>query len=540
MSVTADLSAWVGKVHCGDCLDVLRELPDCSVESVITDPPAGISFMGKDWDGDKGGRDHWIAWLAEVLAECLRVTKPGGTLVCWAIPRTSHWTGMAIETAGWFPVDVITHHFGTGFPKSLNIGKAIDKSVWVECPQCHGVGKQHNPKAKDWEHYWTDATCPVCDGAGKVKGAEREVVGRESRSYPDSERWGDALEARAGGAKNPTSYAGTPHDDLPGRTVTAPATDLAREFDGWGTALKPSTEFYWLARKPCEGSFAANAEKWGVAGLNVDGCRVASGGDVCGASGRWGFKPEAGWNANTVESRTQQTYEHTAGRWPPNTVFSHAPGCRCVGVEKVAGNGDGGGVARSGYEGGDRQPGKGHADPDGTETVAKWECADGCPVRLLGEQSGETVSSGGNTPRVTEFLQGCKRNGDDMRMSGNRGGCHDRGTAARFFPQFDAEPFLYCAKASRAERSRGLDDPADAKHPTVKPLALMRWLCRLTKTPSGGIVLDPFGGSGTTGVAAIQEGRDFILIEQDPAYCDIARARIADAQKTLQPQLLTA
>ena len=112
-----------------DCLEQLKLLEDESVDSLITDPPAGISFMGKDWDGDKGGRAQWITWMSEVMSECLRVMKPGAHGLVWAIPRTSHWTATALEDAGFEIRDVVTHIFGSGFPKSHDISKAIDKAA---------------------------------------------------------------------------------------------------------------------------------------------------------------------------------------------------------------------------------------------------------------------------------------------------------------------------------------------------------------------------------------------------------------------------
>jgi len=531
MGVTVDLSAWVGKVHCGDCLEVLRGLPDCSVDSVITDPPYELGFMGKSWDA------QGISFRTDVWAECLRVAKPGATLLAFGGTRTYHRIAVAIEDAGWYIADSIHWVYGTGFPKSLDIGKAIDKRA----------------------------------------GAEQEVVGPNLHSCA----------GRAPGIMHIGGQNARPQmeqrmvaegNDKP--PITAPATDLAREWDGWGTALKPSHEPIILARKPCEGSFAANAAKWGVAGLWIDGARVGTTVETWPATRSYA----PGQIQPGGVGKTESTGTPPAGRWPPNTVFSHAPGCRCVGTEKVAGhkgypngpkgNGFHGGIGRMPDGSRDGAAVDGHADPDGTETVAKWECVEGCPVRLLGEQSGESVGSDRprhNTADAHNRTNSMARTNHDWETAGHA----DRGTAARFFPQFDAEPFLYCAKASRAERERGLEGmdaqpprpagngfgectifngengdedwkaknpskPTRNPHPTVKPVALMRWLCRLTKTPSGGIVLDPFGGSGTTGVAAIQEGRDFVLIEQDPAYCDIARARIADAQKPVQPQLLTA
>jgi site-specific DNA-methyltransferase (adenine-specific) len=474
VTTEADLSPWLGRVTCGDCLELLRGLPANSVDSIITDPPAGISFMGKAWDGDKGGRRQWIAWLAEILAECYRVAKPGATLLCWALPRTSHWTGSAIEDGGWEVADCVVHHFGTGFPKSLDIGKAIDKAA----------------------------------------GAEREVVGANPCYRPNKANHANAI-------MRPVS---------PGEAevISAPATDLAREWDGWGTALKPSFEPIIVAMKPCDGTFAANAAKWGVAGLNVDGCRVGISEDL--PTYTVGAHQGGGASVNPYFTRENQQARADAGenpryspsgRWPPNTLLSHSPGC----------------------------------GPEG--------CVEGCPVRILGEQSGEAGWHGGAFHQSHCDLTG-KVYGGGSKALKNELFRADTGTAARFFPQFEAEPgFLYCAKAGRREREAGCEGLGEASkavqygdglnsatkvrtdeqaadgvdrggtrnpHPCVKPQALMEWLCRLTATPTGGVVLDPFSGSGTTGVACANTGREFIGFELDESYATIANARIAHAQ----------
>lgn len=176
-----------------DCLEALKSLKENSIDSLITDPPAGISFMGKDWDSDKGGSKQWVAWMTEVMTECLRVMKPGAHGLVWAIPRTSHWTATACENAGFEIRDVCTHLFGSGFPKSLDVSKAIDKRA----------------------------------------GAEREVVGPGKRHNSNS----------FGGEKYGEFVGGIP-------PITAPSTDLAKQWQGWGTALKPSTERWVLVRKP--------------------------------------------------------------------------------------------------------------------------------------------------------------------------------------------------------------------------------------------------------------------------------------------------
>lgn len=186
----------------GDCLEVLKELPDDSVDSLVTDPPAGIAFMGKSWDEDKGGSKQWIAWMASVMKECLRVMKPGAHGLVWAIPRTSHWTATALEDAGFEIRDVITHIFGSGFPKSLDISKAIDKAA----------------------------------------GVERVILGKDPN--------------QAGRKKNTGIIAGQAQYNQEAEErvayITAPATLDAKKWQGFGTALKPASEHWILVRKPLD------------------------------------------------------------------------------------------------------------------------------------------------------------------------------------------------------------------------------------------------------------------------------------------------
>lgn len=263
-----------GKLLRGDALARLAELPENSIDALVTDPPAGISFMGKEWDSDRGGRDKWIEWLASVMREAHRVMKPGAHGLVWALPRTSHWTGMALERAGFEVRDCITHLFGTGFPKSLDVSKAIDKAA----------------------------------------GAKREVIGSKlgqpgyslAENKPDRMRYGQYTDA-----ENECS-------------VTAPTTDAAKQWDGWGTALKPAAEFFWLIRKPLsEKTVAANVLKWGTGAINVDGCRVEGaprtthkdGNKITNSQGMFtmgdsGFIPKT-----------------PTGRFPANLVLSHDPEC---------------------------------------------------------------------------------------------------------------------------------------------------------------------------------------------------------------------
>jgi hypothetical protein len=195
----------------GDNAIWLKKIPDNSIDSIVTDPPAGISFMGRGWDTDKGGRDHWIAWMQEVATECKRVLKPGGHAFVWAIPRTSHWTATAWENAGFEIRDVVAHIFGSGFPKSLNIGKAVDK----------------------------------------LQGNERKTVGKDKSGSERNCMAGD--------------FTGGEYDLTKGTS----------EWEGWGTALKPAREDWLLMRKPIESkTVAENCLKWGTGGINIDESRV--------------------------------------------------------------------------------------------------------------------------------------------------------------------------------------------------------------------------------------------------------------------------
>lgn len=432
------------EVLLGDCLDHLWLTENDSIDALVTDPPAGISFMGKDWDGDKGGRDGWIAWLTEVMKECHRVLKPGAHGLVWAIPRTSHWTATALENAGFEIRDVVTHLFGTGFPKSLDISKAIDKAA----------------------------------------GAKREVLGLNPHARPSDGKYCAIMSGTKG------------HDPY----ITAPSTDEAKQWKGFGTALKPASEHWVLIRKPIsEKTVAANVLKHGVGGINIDGCRI-------GGSFESGWS-KSGSKASENSSMSGRNYErepkpdNPQGRFPANLVLSHNADCG-------------------------------------------EQCSDGCAVEALDEQSG--FSSENRT---------IKNKYDSESSFGWKGQVNvrhnDSGGASRFF---------YCAKASRSERNKGLEgmplkpsqklgdgirsnvgngEPGESSsqdrvaqnfHPTVKSIKLMQYLIRLV-TPPGGTVLDPFMGSGSTGVAAQKEGFEFLGIEQNEEYFAIAKQRLSCKEK---------
>jgi len=401
------------EVITGDCIEALRGMPDASIDAVVTDPPYGLSqhtaadtaaclrawVEGREYRHSRGGfmGRSWDAWVPgpEVWREVLRVLKPGGHALVFAGSRTVDLMGIALRLSGFEIRDSLHWLMGTGFPKSHNISKAIDKTA----------------------------------------GAEREVVGVNPTYRPNKENHAD--------------NGWRLHGSREAAVISAPATPEAAQWEGWGTALKPAHEPIIVARKPLDGTVAANVLRHGCGGLNVDGCRVgASGGTKKGSKplglghGIWGAGLHGACDIVAL----------SAGRWPPNVILTHTPGCE-----------------------GDRN-GAG--------------CVDGCAVGEVGAQSGDGV-----------------------------------GTAARFFPSF-----RYCAKASRSEREAGLEPPAPGKranrHPTVKPIEAMRWLVRLV-TPPGGVVLDPFTGSGTTGCAAALEGFAFVGCEQDPEHADLARRRIA-------------
>lgn len=479
-------------VECGDALAVLKTMPDACVDSLVCDPPAGISFLGKGWDSDKGGRDHWIAWLESIMRECLRVMKPGAHGLVWALPRTSHWTATALENAGFDLRDRINHLFSSGFPKSRNISKAIDARL----------------------------------------GATRNVIGQRTLT-------GNAAQTTQ--EKGGTYASNTDSIGVPGKVVdiTAPGSHEAEQWDDWGTALKPAAEDWWLIRKPFKGTIEACVLANGCGAINVGGCRIITsenlnGGAYCRDSGR-------DWSAFRLPS-TGKVFEQPRGRWPAHLLFSHAPGCKRVGERKVKAAppwGDNRGPST--FAGTETSPVH-HAEEDGTETVETWECVKGCPVKLLDEQGGVSCSHDANI-KPSHAGMGYGGGGGSSRIIAG-----DAGPVSRYFTQFPADPFFYQAKPSRAERERGCermaeetvgdgrDKPIDNPyqrgktqrrnvHTTVKSVELMRWLCRLVTQPNG-VVLDCFMGSGSTGVAALKEGFRFIGVEREPQYVEIAKARI--------------
>lgn len=452
----------------GDCLEVLRDFPDNHFDSVVTDPPYGLEFMGKTWDGSDGfrrslnaadtGRDNvfgrtsktspeyrvtgavpqsgkrpvsdqpgshdegyrnmkgkeplfqqWCElWAA---AECLRVLKPGGHLLAFGGTRTYHRMACAIEDAGFEIRDSLHWIYGSGFPKSLDVSKAIDKQA----------------------------------------GAERKVIGRG----------------------NPMSSLGVMHDDdwksNPEYAITAPATEDATRWEGWGTALKPAHEPVVVARKPLTGTVAANVLQFGTGALNIDGTRVGNEAVTTHSRGQNTAFPKRPGETTVEESgrisrQDGISQEERAGRFPPNILLSEDAAAE---MDRQSG------TLTSGTGAVKRATGKGYQ-----------------PDTLGGKESREV-----GTPNI-EY--------------------GDTGGASRFFPVF-----RYQAKAPQKERPK-VDGIA---HPTCKPLELMRWLVRLV-TPPGGLCLDPFAGTGTTGQACRLEGFSYVLIEREEDYIKLINARM--------------
>ncbi len=243
------------KILLGDCRDRLKELPDNSIDSIVTDPPYELGFMGKSWDASG------VAYDVSVWRECLRVLKPGGHLLSFGGSRTYHRMACAIEDAGFQIRDQIMWVYGSGFPKSLNIGKALDK----------------------------------------VAGAEREVIGKIRNNQPGG------TSAFAEGGVGSYQKGDTTERDI----VGGPVTPEAEVWNGWGTALKPAHEPIVLARKPLDGTVANNVLKHGVGGLNIDGCRV--GNEVL---------PEqtAGQAQIGTFERTNMVTPERTGRFPANFI----------------------------------------------------------------------------------------------------------------------------------------------------------------------------------------------------------------------------
>jgi DNA modification methylase len=424
----------------GDCRSVLPIFADCSVDSVVCDPPYELGFMGKGWD--RSG----IAYDLDVWRECLRVLKPGGHLLAFGGSRTYHRLACAIEDAGFDIRDQIQWIYGSGFPKSLDVSKAIDAAA----------------------------------------GAEREVIGMKGGRYERPINRFAAGDSLVGVRSESGGYDGA--------GITAPATDLAKQWNGWGTALKPAHEPIVLARKPLIGTVAQNILEHGTGGLNIDGCRIelSVNEDIeelnARSGGKRGFASRyVGGNDHPLPAGCDMS----KGRWPANVIHD--------GSEEVL----------AGFP--ETTSGSGVKNPIGGTSM--WER--GSNWRDSGPYEGDSGSA-------ARFFYCAKASQEDRNE-----GCED-------LPMLSAGDVT-----DRQDGSAGLNSPRAGAgrtngsrnaHPTVKPTELMRHLCRLV-TPPGGTVLDPLCGSGSTGKAAMLEGLRFIGIELSAEYCELAQRRIEAVTK---------
>ena len=440
-------------LHSGDCLDILPTLAECSIDSCVTDPPYGLSFMGRNWDHGVPGVTFW--------REVYRVLKPGGHVVAFSGTRTYHRMAVAIEDAGFEIRDQLGWLYGSGFPKSHDVSKGIDRvgglpwvdfadlldglikssgytyasldrALGVKSSSCYWVRKDARGGLPPRNHYERikELLNPPVEFTDLYDRAEREVVAIERRK------------------NSPSGIVSIGRERVEvERKITAPATEAAIKWQGWGTALKPAWEPICLARKPLIGTVAANVLRWRTGALNIDGCRIETDEDRR-RNARGGENGLTGTGTFKIRERRAEEQPQTAGRWPANV------------------------------------------------------CHDG---------SDEVVAAFPTTAPAKAGNRG-------LQHSGRHGGHTDAGgSAARFF---------YSAKASKADR-------AGSKHPTVKPVSLMQWLCRLI-TPPGGTILDPFAGSGTTGAAARLEGFRAILIEREAEYQQDIRNRFATSADLLE------
>ena len=461
----------------GDNREILAALPSASLDACVTDPPYELAFMGRKWDASGIAYDKWL-W-----AEVWRVLKPGGHLLAFGGTRTWHRLACAIEDAGFEVRDSIAWMYGSGFPKSLDVSKAIDKRGGTHAEfdlfrddvkaamERNGVSRRQLQDALGnfmLSHYLTSGSQPAVPNLRDYQ-IIRDTVGlgdkwdERFRAEADREVIGSKSSGLDKGSGASVDFQGSKGRNSDGLIdITAPATDAARQWQGWGTALKPAFEPVVVARKPLIGTVAENVLAHGTGALNVDGCRIGmTDADRQRVDGRtWVGRNQHKdgkevYGDYATDGTDQAMQSHPAGRWPANVILDESQAAE------------------------------------------------------LDRQSGMTSSNRIETSPTTEAADGWGN------MGSNRGprGHSDAGGASRFF---------YTAKANSSERPR-VDGIA---HPTVKPLDLMRYLVRLV-TPPGGTVLEPFAGSGTTLEACIVEGFKCVGIEITDEYLPLIMQRLS-------------
>jgi len=409
------------KVINGDNTVILKTLPDNSIDAVVTDPPYGISFLGKDWDAHTGELN--------LYKECLRVLKPGGYLLAFSAARTYHKLATAVEEAGFEIRDQLMWIYSSGFPKAQDVGKQIDKAT----------GKKNSLKRHDSDKKKNNGLdlgsvvkCPTCHKDSCV------------RYYCDK------------------------GDDC--GMIYKPQSELGKVWAGWKTALKPAHEPIVMARKPINQSVAKNVQEWGTGALNIDGCRVEFDGvkDAIQTKANWAGKTSAGMGE-------YKKLDGTVGFGSKQLLHDQ--------------------VAIDGY----------------VSDLGRY------PSNVIGEVKGYEKYF--FQPKVNRKE---RHTGFDMDSVAQIGSTHpdDIKKHPLWDPSIGGDAARLKKKITEAGGYKG------NTHPTVKPVALMEYLVKLV-TPPGGTVLDPFNGSGSTGMACVKNGFSYVGVELDPQYCDISRTRIA-------------
>ena len=528
----------------GDCLEQLKNIKDNTIDSIVTDPPYGLSFMGKDWDKVKATKEtksqivkglgagmkmtshadnvEFGKWVAEWSAECLRVLKPGGYMLAFGGSRMYHRLACGVEDAGFEIRDQIMWVYGSGFPKSHNISKQLDKRggnnhLVSEVSQKLKEARESRAISKgEADKLFCDSTTNYMWFEGRKDGVRlpddasfEKICNEWSELKPYQDKIKSANREVIGQYEGDVGGLGGERLGNKGGDITISATDVAKDWEGWGTALKPAHEPIVMARKPFSGTVADNVLEWGTGGINIDGCRV--GNEPIKVAGH----PYESFNRETKDEEGQERNlqnnkdEYREGRFPANIIFDEEAG------------------------------------------------------KILDEQSGERKGFASQNCNNQKLYGGNSLNKSATTRDGFKDGYNDTGGASRFF---------YCPKASKKDRDEGVeyvgqivkgrdegqdavsnpfklrpaigatyagnqttskiganpDKPTQPRaniHPTVKPTDLMAYLIRLV-TPKGGVVLDPFTGSGSTGKAAVREGMNFIGIEREEEYFEIAKQRI--------------
>lgn len=454
------------KLFEGDCLDILPTIESNSVDAVITDAPAGIAFMLKDWDKDKGGRDNWIAWMTLVMIECKRVLKDGGHIIVWALPRTSHWTAMAIEDAGFEIRDIVHHIFNTGFPKSLDLGKVADKKLGN---QRTVVGEKISPDGK--------------------KLSERTPNSKDN--YHPSHK---------------TMSGASKHDIWKTKGNTA--------CEGYGTLLRPACEHWILARKPiAEKTIVDQVLKTGTGAINIDGCRIPirENDDVIAKNPHTASKGTEAYNVNCYGKYNPTApvdYKDIAeqsGRFPANVtvtgdalndgIVTKSPSGK-VNRKKRAGN-----VFTSESCGFNSENNTSSGLGDEGSKSRYFD------IDLWAEKNGILQIP---KPSQSEKNKGCENIEPQYQAN------------AEFRPNH-----LEKAMQGDSGKPHGRYTKTSNNHPTVKSVSLMAWFVKLISR-EGDVILDPFAGSGTTLITAKRMGRKYIGIEKEKEYIKIIKARLKE------------